>query len=156
MKWKKGEPQNRKIETLADKIRGVAYESIENLWNAFLDLEGLDMVRAMEKDPRLLVSHGNYIGAMKVLEGIYALVEISPYQRISPTVSSTLPWHRCSWRNIWQRVRTSSLPQAWMMCWHFSQVKSRKFLVGHRLTLHSRCAATSAAYGYDYKLKKRR
>ena len=77
MKWKKGEPQNRKIETLADKIRGVAYESIENIWNAFLDLEGLDMVRAMEKDPRLLVSHGNYIGAMKVLEGIYALVEIA-------------------------------------------------------------------------------
>lgn len=77
MKWKKDEPQNRKIETLADKIRGVAYESIENLWNAFLDLEGLDMVRAMEKDPRLLVSHGNYIGAMKVLEGIYALVEIA-------------------------------------------------------------------------------
>ena len=38
MKWKKDEPQNRKIETLADKIRGVAYESIENLWNAFLDL----------------------------------------------------------------------------------------------------------------------
>ena len=36
------------------------------------------MVRAMEKDPRLLVSHGNYIGAMKVLEGIYALVEIAP------------------------------------------------------------------------------
>ena len=38
MKWKKDEPQNRKIETLADKIRGVAYESIENLLNAFLDL----------------------------------------------------------------------------------------------------------------------
>ena len=36
------------------------------------------MVRAMEKDPRLLVSPGNYIGAMKVLEGIYALVEIAP------------------------------------------------------------------------------
>ena len=36
------------------------------------------MVRAMEKALRLLVSHGDYIGAMKMLEGIYALVEIAP------------------------------------------------------------------------------
>ena len=78
MKWKKDEAQNRKIETLVSEVRGVAYESIENLWNAFLDLEGLDMVRAMEKALRLLVSHGDYIGAMKMLEGIYALVEIAP------------------------------------------------------------------------------
>ena len=32
----------------------------------------------MEKALRLLVSHGDYIGAMKMLEGIYALVEIAP------------------------------------------------------------------------------
>ena len=77
MKWKKDEAQNRKIETLVSEVRSAASESTEALWNAFLEIGDLDMVRAMEKDPRLLVSHGNYIGAMKVLEGIYALVEIA-------------------------------------------------------------------------------
>ena len=49
----------------------------------FLDIcmagtNGIETARQLrEKDPRLLVSHGNYIGAMKVLEGIYALVEIA-------------------------------------------------------------------------------
>lgn len=78
MKWKKDEVQNRKIETLVSEVRSAATESMEALWNAFLEMGDLDMVRAMEKALRLLVSHGNYIGAMKVLEGIYALVEIAP------------------------------------------------------------------------------
>lgn len=77
MKWKKDEAQNRKIETLVSEVRSAASESTEALWNAFLEIGDL-MVRAMEKALRLLVSHGDYIGAMKMLEGIYALVEIAP------------------------------------------------------------------------------
>ena len=76
MKWKKDEAQNRKIETLVSEVRSAASESTEALWNAFLEIG--DLVRAMEKALRLLVSHGDYIGAMKMLEGIYALVEIAP------------------------------------------------------------------------------
>ena len=78
MKWKKDEAQNRKIETLVSEVRSAASESTDALWNAFLEIGDLDMVRAMEKALRLLVSHGDYIEAMKVLEGIYALVEIAP------------------------------------------------------------------------------
>ena len=78
MKWKKDEAQNRKIETLVNGVRSAASESMEALWNAFLEVGELNTVRAMEKALRLLVSHGDYIGAMKMLEGIYALVEIAP------------------------------------------------------------------------------
>ena len=78
MKWKKDEAQNRKIETLVSEVRSAASDSTEALWNAFLEIGDLDMVRAMEEALRLLVSHGDYIGAMKMLEGIYALVEIAP------------------------------------------------------------------------------
>ena len=78
MKWKKDEAQNRQIETLVSEVRSTASESTDALWNAFLEIGDLDMVRAMEKALRLLVSHGDYIEAMKVLEGIYALVEMAP------------------------------------------------------------------------------
>ena len=78
MKWKKDEAQDRKIETLVREVRSTASESTDALWNAFLKIGDLDMVRAMEKALRLLVSHGDYIEAMKVLEGIYALVEMAP------------------------------------------------------------------------------
>lgn len=91
MKWKKDEAQNRKIETLVSEVRSAASESTEALWNAFLEIGDLDMVRAMEKALRLLVSHGDYIGAMKMLEGIYALVEIAPSEDFTLTVNSTLP-----------------------------------------------------------------
>ena len=78
MKQKKDEAQNRKIETLVNGVRSAASESMEALWNAFLEVGELNVVRAMEKALRLLVSHGDYIEAMKVLEGIYALVEMAP------------------------------------------------------------------------------
>ena len=80
MKWKKNETQNSeaRIEKLADEVRSAAYKSVEGLWSAFLEVGELDMVQAMEKALRLLVSHGDYTGAMKMLEGIYALVEIAP------------------------------------------------------------------------------
>lgn len=78
MKQKKDEAQSRKIETLVNGVRSAASESMEALWKAFLEVGELNVVRAMEKALRLLVSHGDYIEAMKVLEGIYALVEIAP------------------------------------------------------------------------------
>ena len=80
MKWKKNEAQDSeaRIEKLADEVRSTAQQSMEALWSAFLEVGELDMVRATEKALRLLVSHGDYTGAMKLLEGIYALVEIAP------------------------------------------------------------------------------
>ena len=80
MKWKKNETQNSeaRIEKLADEVRSAAYKSMEALWSAFLEVGELEMLRATEKALRLLVSHGDYTGAMKLLEGIYALVEIAP------------------------------------------------------------------------------
>ena len=63
---------------LCDKICVTAHDSVSTLWSAFLEVGELDMVQATEKALRLLVSHGDYTGAMKVLEGVYALVEIAP------------------------------------------------------------------------------
>ena len=56
---------------------------MESLWSAFLEVGELDMVRATEKALRLLASHGDYTGAMKMLEGIYALVEIAPSENFT-------------------------------------------------------------------------
>ena len=80
MKWKKNEAQNSeaRVEKLADEVRSTAQQSMEALWSAFLEVGELDMVRATEKTLRLMVSHGDCTGAMKVLEGVYALVEIAP------------------------------------------------------------------------------
>lgn len=80
MKWKKNEAQNSeaRVEKLADEVRSTAQQSMEALWSAFLEVGELDMVRATEKALRLLVSHGDHTGAMKVLEGVYALTEIAP------------------------------------------------------------------------------
>ena len=63
---------------LCDKIRVTARDSVATLWSAFLEVGELDMVQATDKALRLLVSHGDYTGAMKVLEGVYALTEIAP------------------------------------------------------------------------------
>ena len=82
MKWKKNEAQNSeaRVEKLADEVRSTAQQSMEALWSAFLEVGELDMVRATEKALRLMVSHGDCTGAMKVLEGVYALVEIAPLE----------------------------------------------------------------------------
>ena len=66
------------IEKLVNEFRNAAYESVESLWSAFLEVGDLDMVRATDTALRLLVSYGDHIKAMKLLEGIYALVEIAP------------------------------------------------------------------------------
>ena len=85
MKWKKNEAQDSeaRIEKLADEVRSAAYKSVEGLWSAFLEVGELDMVQATEKALRLLVSHGDCTGAMKVLEGVYALVEIAPSENFT-------------------------------------------------------------------------
>ena len=66
------------IEKLVNEFRSAAYESVESLWSAFLEVGDLDMVRATDTALRLLVSCGDHIKAMKLLGGIYALVEIAP------------------------------------------------------------------------------
>ena len=113
MNWRKVEVQNSEsqIKTLVGDVRSAANKSMEALWNAFMEVGDPDMLRATERALLLMVSHSDYAGAMKVLEGIYALVEIAP------------PWRRCSWRNFWRGARTSSLTLVWRMFWHFSQTR---------------------------------
>ena len=93
MKWKKNEVQDSegRIEKLIREVRSAASKSTGALWNAFPGGGDLDMVRAMEKALRLLVSHGNYIGAMKVLEGIYAMVEIAPSENFTELPAAPRP-----------------------------------------------------------------
>ena len=85
MRRKKDEAQNNEthIEKLVEEVHIAAYKSMEGLWSAFLEVGELDMVQAAEKALRLLVSHGDYTGAMKMLEGIYALVEIAPSENFT-------------------------------------------------------------------------
>ncbi len=80
MKWKKNEVQDSedRIEKLIGEVRSAASKSTGALWNAFLEVGDPDMLRATERALLLMVSHSDYAGAMKVLEGIYALVEIAP------------------------------------------------------------------------------
>ena len=66
------------IEKLVEKVRSAANESAGDLWGAFLEVGDLDMVRVTDTALRLLVSCGDHIKAMKLLEGLYALVEIAP------------------------------------------------------------------------------
>ena len=68
----------RSIEKLVEKVRNAADKCAEDLWSAFLEVGDLDMVRATDAALRLLVSSGDHTKAMKLLEGIYALVEIAP------------------------------------------------------------------------------
>ena len=99
---------------LHDEVSSAAFESMEALWSAFLEVGDLDMVRSTETALRLMASHGDHTGAMKLLEGIYALTELTP-TRTSPTASGIPLWRRCSWRNFWRRARTSSLTPVWTM-----------------------------------------
>ena len=57
---------------LHDEVSNATFESMEALWSAFLEVGDLDMVRSTGTALRLMVSHGDHTGAMKLLEGIYA------------------------------------------------------------------------------------
>ena len=101
MNWRKVEVQNSEsqIKTLVGDVRSAANKSMEALWNAFMEVGDPDMLRATERALLLMVSHSDYAGAMKVLEGIYALVEIAPPEDF--TDCQQYPrWRRCSWRNF--------------------------------------------------------
>ena len=53
---------------LHDEVSNAAFESMEALWSAFLEVGDLeDMVRSTEKALRLMASHGDHTGAMKLL-----------------------------------------------------------------------------------------
>ena len=121
MNWRKVEVQNSEsqIKTLVGDVRSAANKSMEALWNAFMEVGDPDMLRATERALLLMVSHSDYAGAMKVLEGWWR----SRRRRTSPTASSTPRWRRCSWRNFWRGARTSSLTLVWRMFWHFSQTR---------------------------------
>ena len=106
MKWKKDEAQNSEIETLVGEVRSAASEkhggSMERF---FMEVGDLDMVRAMERALLLMVSHSDYAGAMKVLEGHLRPGgdrAVGGFHRLSAV---PLRWHRCSWRNFWRGVR---------------------------------------------------
>jgi len=73
----------KRIDSLCDEVRDTASESVTSLWNAILAVGELDMVRATEKALRLMTGHGDYIGAMKLLEGAYALAEIAPSENFT-------------------------------------------------------------------------
>lgn len=66
------------IEKLIEKVRSAANESAGDLWSAYLEVGEMDMVRATDAALRLLVNGGDHIKAMKLVEGIFALVEIAP------------------------------------------------------------------------------
>ena len=94
MNWRKVEVQNSEsqIKTLVGDVRSAANKSMEALWNAFMEVGDPDMLRATERALLLMVSHSDYAGAMKVLEGIYALVEIAPPEDFSQTRVSDPKW----------------------------------------------------------------
>lgn len=73
----------RRIDKLCDEVRNTAYQCVERLWDAFLEVGELDMLRATERALRLMMGHGDYTGTMQMLEGIYALVEIAPAQEFT-------------------------------------------------------------------------
>ena len=53
---------------LHDEVSSAAFESMEALWSAFLEVGDLeDMVRSTEKALWLMASHGDHTGAMKLL-----------------------------------------------------------------------------------------
>lgn len=65
-------------EKLVEEVEDAAYEGIESLWNEFLEVGDLDMVRATDTALRLLTGNGDHGKAMKLLEAIYALTEQEP------------------------------------------------------------------------------
>ena len=78
LRKRKQDDASAHINKLCKEVRDAAYQSAACLWSAFLEVGELDMVRATERALSLMAGHGDYAGAMQVLESIYALVEIAP------------------------------------------------------------------------------
>lgn len=68
-----------KMRQLADKVREAAYESVESLWSAILDVVDMDTVQCFEQALAALLELRNYDKAMGMVTGLFALcgVEIT-------------------------------------------------------------------------------
>lgn len=68
-----------KMRQLADKVREAAYESVESLWSAILDVVDMDTAQCFEQALAALLELRNYDKAMGMVTGLFALcgVEIT-------------------------------------------------------------------------------
>lgn len=68
-----------KMRQLADKVREAAYENVESLWNAVLDVVDMDTAQCFEQALAALLELRNYDKAMGMVAGLFALcgVEIT-------------------------------------------------------------------------------
>ena len=68
-----------KMRQLADKVREAAYESVESLWSAILDVVDMDTAQCFEQALTALLELRNYDKAMGMVTGLFALcgVEIT-------------------------------------------------------------------------------
>lgn len=68
-----------KMRQLADKVREAAYESVESLWSAVLDVVDMDTAQCFEQALAALLELRNYDKAMGMVTGLFALcgVEIT-------------------------------------------------------------------------------
>ena len=68
-----------KMRQLADKVREAAYESVERLWSAVLDVVDMDTAQCFEQALAALLELRNYDKAMGMVTGLFALcgVEIT-------------------------------------------------------------------------------
>ena len=68
-----------KMRQLADKVREAAYESVESLWSAILDVVDMDTAQCFEQALAALLELRNYDKAMGMVAGLFALcgVEIT-------------------------------------------------------------------------------
>ena len=68
-----------KMRQLADKVREAAYESVESLWSAVLDVVDMDTAQCFEQALAALLELRNYDKAMGMVAGLFALcgVEIT-------------------------------------------------------------------------------
>lgn len=68
-----------KMRQLADKVREAAYESVESLWSAALNVVDMDTAQCFEQALAALLELRNYDKAMGMVTGLFALcgVEIT-------------------------------------------------------------------------------
>lgn len=76
-----------KMRQLADKVREAAYENVESLWNAVLDVVDMDTAQCFEQALAALLELRNYDKAMGMVTGLFALCGVEITAGIVP-----LPW----------------------------------------------------------------
>lgn len=65
-----------KMRQLADTVREAAYESVESLWSAVLDVVDMDTAQCFEQALAALLELRNYNEAMGMVTGLFALCEV--------------------------------------------------------------------------------